>query len=160
MIFNGLVFTSKYAGIRERESDGYFAEKKGTSANIYSCFASYDKDDVFTGYAKFSDLNKKQYNYEKDFYGDDFDYDCVCEDLLRECSKGETIDISLTSSGCESDIQGASCKYIYAEAIEENGYKDIFDRFLTTLILSLVVCLANIGLALFGFLLFRTPGDF
>ena len=160
VIFNGLVFTSKYAGIRERESDGYFAEKKGTSANIYSCFASYDKDDIFTGYAKFSDLNKKQYNYEKDFYGDDFDYHCVCEDLLRECSKGETIDISLTSSGCESDIQGASCKYIYAEAIEENGYKDIFDRFLTTLILSLVVCLANIGLALFGFLLFRTPGDF
>ena len=47
VIFNGLVFTSKYAGIRERESDGYFAEKKGTSANIYSCFASYDKDDVF-----------------------------------------------------------------------------------------------------------------
>ena len=160
VIFNGLVFTSKYAGIRERESDGYFAEKKGTSANIYSCFASYDKDDIFTGYAKFSDLNKKQYNYEKDFYGDDFDYHCECENLLRECSKGETIDISLTSSGCESDIQGASCKYIYAEAIEENGYKDIFDRFLTTLILSLVVCLANIGLALFGFLLFRTPGDF
>ena len=105
-------------------------------------------------------MNKKQYNYEKDFYGDDFDYRCECEDLLRECSKGETIDISLTSYGCEPGIQGASCKYIYAEAIEENGYKDIFDRFLTTLILSLVVCLANIGLALFGFLLFRTPGDF
>ena len=38
--------------------------------------------------------------------------------------------------------------------------KDMFDRFLTALILSLVVCLANIGLALFGFLLFRTPGEF
>ena len=31
---------------------------------------------------------------------------------------------------------------------------------LTTLILSLVVCLANIGIALFGFLLFKTPGEF
>ncbi|MBQ3642765.1 oligosaccharide flippase family protein, partial [bacterium] len=32
--------------------------------------------------------------------------------------------------------------------------------FLTALILSLIVCLANIGLALFGFLLFRNPSDF
>ena len=38
--------------------------------------------------------------------------------------------------------------------------KDLSDRFLTALILSLIVGLANIGLALFGFLLFRTPGDF
>ena len=38
--------------------------------------------------------------------------------------------------------------------------KDVSDRFLTALILSLFVCLANIGLALFGFLLFRSPGDF
>ena len=38
--------------------------------------------------------------------------------------------------------------------------KDKSQRFLTTLILSLFVCLANIGLALFGFLLFRTPGEF
>ena len=44
-----------------------------------------------------------------------------------------------------------------SEGIEN---KDLSDRFLTTLILSLIVCLANIGLALFGFLLFRTPGDF
>ena len=34
------------------------------------------------------------------------------------------------------------------------------NRFFTALILSLIVGLANIGLALFGFLLFRTPGDF
>ena len=52
------------------------------------------------------------------------------------------------------------CKNIYAIAEVKFENKDKFDRFLTALILSLVVCLANIGLALFGFLLFRTPGDF
>ena len=159
VIFNGMVFTSNYSRVMERESDGHFAERIGNTVNKYICITSHEKYDAFSGHAKFSDLNKKQYNYEKDFYGDDFDYHCVCEDLLGECSKGETIDLSLTSSGCESDIQGASCKYIYAEPIKINENKDIFDRFLTTLILSLVVCLANIGLALFGFLLFRTPGN-
>ena len=53
-----------------------------------------------------------------------------------------------------------TCQYIYVKAELEITNKDKFDRFLTALILSLVVCLANIGLALFGFLLFRTPGDF
>ena len=70
VIFNGLVFTSKYSNVMERESDGYFAERKG---NKYICIASHRKNDAFSGYAKFSDLNKKQYNYEKNFYGDDFD---------------------------------------------------------------------------------------
>ena len=63
VIFNGLVFTSKYSDVVERESDGYFAERKGSSGTIYNCIASYDKEDVFSGFAKFSDLNKKQYNY-------------------------------------------------------------------------------------------------
>ena len=162
VIFNGLVFTSKYSDVVERESDGYFAERKGSSGTIYNCIASYDKEDVFSGFAKFSDLNKKQYNYKKDFYGDDFDSDCICDDISKRCTKGESFDAATHSAtyGCHSSVADGTCKYIYYRAEEENIYKDIFDRFLTTLILSLVVCLANIGLALFGFLLFRTPGDF
>ena len=162
VIFNGLVFTGKYSDVVERESDGYFAERKGSSGTIYNCIASYDKEDVFSGFAKFSDLNKKQYNYKKDFYGDDFDSDCICDDISKLCSKGESFDAAThaTNYNCENSVADGTCKYIYYRAEEENIYKDIFDRFLTTLILSLVVCLANIGLALFGFLLFRTPGDF
>ncbi len=55
----------------------------------------------------------------------------------------------------------ASCKYLYANDLQTGvTNKDISDRFLTTLLLSLFVCLANIGLAIFGFLLFRTPTEF
>ena len=158
MIFNGLVFTNKYSGVIERESEGYFAERKGTTGNIYNCFASFDKDDIFTGHAKFSDLNKKQYNYKKDFYGNVPNV-CICEKLLEKCIDGESFDISI-GNDCIQNVRENDCKYIYADAIKVNENKNIFDRFLTTLILSLVVCLANIGLALFGFLLFRTPGDF
>ena len=68
-----------------------------------------------------------------------------------------TNDGTFTSSG---RLFTKDCKNVYAGEIDEITNKDKFDRFLTTLILSLIVCLANIGLALFGFLLFRTPGDF
>ena len=58
---------------------------------------------------------------------------------------------------------GNQCKYLYVEnsdSIKGVTNKDKSDRFLTTLLLSLFVCLANIGLGLFGFLLYRTPGEF
>ena len=58
------------------------------------------------------------------------------------------------------------CEMIRSDITDSEGLypgienKDLSDRFLTALILSLIVGLANIGLAWFGFLLFRTPGDF
>ena len=157
VIFNGLVFTGKYSGNEERESDGHFAEKIGTTSE-YKCVGSYDNEDAFSGYAKYSDRNKKQYNYKKDFYGENFDRSCICE-LLSACTTSDSIDSAQISVQCTS-FSFSNCKYIYAPAETENTNKDIFDRFLTTLILSLVVRSANIGSALFGFLLFRTPGDF
>jgi hypothetical protein len=161
VIFNGLVFTGRYSNVMERESDGYFAERIENTGNKYICITYHGKYDAFSGHAKFSDLNKKQYNYEKNFYGDDFDRRCICEDLLSECTDDNPFDLTriTTSSGCHTRVTSASCQYIYADEIKVNENKDIFDRFLTTLILSSVVCLANIGLALFGFLLFRTPGN-
>ena len=154
VIFNGIVFTSKYSEVIERDGDGIFAEWDA-SANAYKC-VNYDKEDYYWGYAKFSDLNKKQYNYKHDFYAT-----LTCVDTgvsyIDSC-EGHEITNDGTVSGVTAKIN--NCQYLYAKAEEEITNKDKFDRFLTALILSLVVCLANIGLALFGFLLFRTPGDF
>ena len=159
VIFNGLIFTGKYSGGFERESDGYYAERKGTTTD-FQCVASPDEEDVFSGFAKFSDLNKKQYNYKKDFY-DNSKRQCICSDtnVISLCNTQEILEQSDYNSDCP-DITTRNCKYIYAGVITDNSNKDIFDRFLTALILSLIVCLANLGLILFGFLLFRTPGDF
>jgi hypothetical protein len=158
VIFNGIVFTSKYSGVPERDGDGIFAEATSTAGD-FKCL-NYDKEDYYWGFAKFSDLNKKQYNYKHDFYDDNAK---ACEDDgnddVKECDGTENKPETFTATG--STVQTtANCKYIYAKAEDGIENKDIFDRFLTALILSLVVCLANIGLALFGFLLFRTPGDF
>ena len=149
VIFNGIVFTSNYSDEIERDGDGIFAEKIGTKAKCLN----YEKGDYYSGYAKFSDLNKKQYNYKNKFY-ENVPQNCVDDGTNAAKCKG---DLSTSETFTPSD---ATCQYIYAQTEVEITNKDIFDRFLTALILSLVVCLANIGLALFGFLLFRTPGDF
>ncbi len=164
VIFNGLVFTGKYSSEVERDGDGIFAEGD-PSTGTYKCL-NYDKEDNFYGHAKFSDLNKKQYNYKYDFYDDDAE---KCEDnqnnqnYYANCmGPGKSISTSINPEtfAVTGGIISNNCKYIYAEANIQITNKDKFDRFLTALILSLIVCLANIGLALFGFLLFRTPGDF
>ena len=81
------------------------------------------------------------------------------EKYVDACSDSETFDPS--SAGISQTIAACPKLYIHNRDIDSSiSNKDISDRFLTALILSLIVCLANIGLALFGFLLFRTPGDF
>ena len=152
VIFNGIVFTSNYTDVYERDGDGVFAEQ--ITGSRYKCLYYDDSGNHYAGRAKISDLNKKQYNYKHKFY-DGIDDNCI--------DTGENW-IALCRNQPEYTASGGSppnsCSKLYAKAITEIENKDKFDRFLTALILSLVVCLANIGLALFGFLLFRTPGDF
>ena len=155
VIFNGMVFTGQYSGEIERDGDGVYAEKTSTT-DTFKCLYSDDSGDYFGGYAKFSDLNKKQYNYKHNFYSSDLPTRCVTNVYYSRCLHGTGSEISTAS---DPSVY-TNCKFLYVEKPTEITNKDIFDRFLTALILSLIVCLANIGLALFGFLLFRTPGDF
>ena len=169
VIFNGLVYTTVYAinedgtfAIIKRDGDYAIAEKDGDK---FKClYFDHEKND-YSKYAKISDLGKKQYNYDKDGY----------EDYMKHNTEGCTDSGGLVEDACmdqetfPASPSFSSCNKIYVKPSEINSggvpklgieYKDLSDRFLTTLILSLIVCLANIGLALFGFLLFRTPGDF
>ena len=158
VIFNGLVFTGKYSEEIERDGDGAYAEKSSNS-NKFKCLYSDDSGDYFAGFAKFSDLNKKQYNYKHKFYSSEIESGgCATNAFIYDCT-GIQADPEFSVSSSSTPLY-TNCKFLYVSAPTEITNKDIFDRFLTTLILSLIVCLANIGLALFGFLLFRTPGDF
>ena len=169
VIFNGLVYTTVYAldenlnGIIKRDGDYAIAEKDGDK---FKCLYFDHEKNTYSKYAKISDLGKKQYNYDKDGIEDYLKAVTAhpnCEDstgsIATLCTQKETI-TSTTFDSCD-------LIYIQSTLIVSNNLpaedienKDLSDRFLTTLILSLIVCLANIGLALFGFLLFRTPGDF
>jgi len=179
VIFNGLVYTTVYAldenlnGIIKRDGDYAIAEKDGDK---FKCLYFDHEKNYFSKYAKISDLGKKQYNYDKDGIEDYLKAVTAHSGCVDPVPVGSTGSIADWCTGHETftsteigNSNIASCDLIYiqstlivsnnlpAEGIEN---KDLSDRFLTTLILSLIVCLANIGLALFGFLLFRTPGDF
>ena len=153
VIFNGLVFTNNYSDQGKADENGIFAEK--VSSGTYKCLNHDDSGDVLSLYAKISELNKKQYNYDKDLYKSYEDSKVGdCSEDVDECGSSGTITGSHQYDGT------IDCPYLYIYKKSSNSNQDLFDRFLTALILSLVVCLANIGLALFGFLLFRTPGEF
>ena len=160
VIFNGIVYTNYYdSTIYKRDGDGAFAELKGDK---YECFYFDENGNDHALYAKYSDLNKKQYNYNKDLE-ESYEKDEVggCIGSPSSCSSNDGF-IS-PKQYINGDTTKGECKYLYLDEdylSDAISNKDKGDRFLTTLILGLFVCLANIGLALFGFLLFRTPGDF
>ena len=142
--------TCNYNQIYKRDSNRAFAELKNGK---YECFYYDSTFNEHAIIAKYSDLIQKQYNYDKDLIDSYNNHDSSCFQDPTICN-AETI--------TPSDISD-TCKYLYVDSnylIYTITNKDISDRFLTTLLLSLFVCLANIGLGIFGFLLYRTPEEF
>ena len=161
VILNGIVFTTYDLEIPKRDSDGAFAELKGDK---YECFYYDNKYNIHALRATFSDLIKKQYNYDKDLresYNKPEVSQCKYSSY-EDCNDYEG-NIPKSTVGQTYPVDGTNkdCPYLYVDEYPttSNSSKDIADRFLTTLLLSLFVCIANLGLALFGFLLFRTPDN-
>jgi len=166
VIFNGLVYTQYYDNeyIIKRDGDGIFAELKGDN---YKCKYFDEEGNTHALIAKYSDLGEKQYNYNKDLSKS---YEAVEVSSCR-VSNDNTIKNIICKKESYTPLineyrygdNNEKCKNLYVDvSFRSLGIenKDTSDRFLTALILSLIVCLANIGLALFGFLLFRAPSDF
>ena len=151
LVYNGIVYTNYYdTPVPKRDSGGVYAEKTSNTGE-FKCLYFDDINNGHSVYATFSDLIQKQYNYEKDKYESVQNPNCITDSYVDECSKSEYINV-----GTSLD----SCNNLYAPLIEDFANKDLSDRFLTTLILSLFVCLADIVLALVGFLIYRTPDEF
>ena len=154
VILNGLVYTTYYDSdggnfILKRDSDGVFAEKKGGQ---FECIYFDTQYNYHALIAKFSDLIQKQYNYDKDLVESFENNNCKVTVDIRTCDRNGKVRSSVSAP--------STCNKLYVGDYDEQigiTNKDISDRFLTSLILSLFICLANIGLAIFGFLLFRTP---
>ena len=152
VVLNGLVYTTyynNYNSLYKRDSDGVFAELK---SGYFECLYYDSTENKHSLKAKYSDLIQKQYNYDKDLL-DSFTTISGCMANPNNCRTNGKI--------LESSFPG--CKKLYVNDYDHRigiTNKDISDRFLTTLLLSLLVCLANIGLGIFGFLLYRTPGEF
>ena len=167
VIYNGFVFTGNYSSEIKTNSKGAFAERiEGT--NNYKCLYYDESGNIFSVYAKYSELNKKQYNYDKDLHksyqSDEYSY-CQASyyngnNLIEECSYEEQIILSQNYPDPDNVGFYIPCKYLYAS--EQSGIynKDIFGRFFAALFFSLIICLANVCLAFLGFMIYSSPDDF
>ena len=132
------------------DKEGAYAKKDG---NQFKClYYKNNKDN--SGYAKFSDLGKRQYNYEKKrhYPEDNSKYTkCGVDPTNNFCVSEENINISPLLSAY------SDCEYLYLNDIAEGfGNKYLFDMWVTTIIFTCFICVCAIGLAIFGFLLFNS----
>ena len=165
--YSGYIFTNDSDGDTIKlDNDNVLAEyKDGT----YSC-KYYDTDDSNAIYAKYNELGKKQYNYNKDnYFPSEDNSECILNegnlktgvtyfddsDISNFCSSpSDYIDIPLTNSKNEN------CQKIYYNIKESSiSNKYNYDRWVTSIIFGVFVIACHIGLALFGFLIFKNGGS-
>ena len=117
-----------------------------------------DRDD-FSNYIKYKDLGKSRYNYDSKYYKKYNNYDNnqpeenKCS-IVQYKSQNSNADIP---SGLASKF--GDCEYIYEEPIEKINNKDLFDRWVSALILACFVLVSNLALAMFGLFLCSNFGQ-
>ena len=105
---------------------------------------------LYLPYIKYKDLGKKQYNYNSKMYKSYNDPDV--KDEISNCNHG----ISSTVQRTYLDGSSSKCEYIWPSSYSDPGYehKYLFDKWITSIIFGVLILVCDIGLAIFGFLLF------
>ena len=136
--------------IPKLDKDRKFAKLKDGK---YECFEKGDEEDSF--FAKYKDLGKRQYNYNKDLNNLEQNseyYTCYYRggyyNLFDKC-KNSNFD--------SGDMVGSNCQYLYIKntGLDNIYYKYLYDKWITTIIFGCFIIAINLGLAIFGFLLFK-----
>ena len=117
--------------------------------NGYQYIPNYDiekaLDDDNLRFVKYCELGQKQYNYDSELYK-----------FSEESSSSYRTCRSIVGN---SKAQINNCDYIWNTRInEKTEHKYLYDRWITTIILSVFIALFNIGMILFGFFLFSENG--
>ena len=161
--YSGYIFTNdgpESNSLLKADKDGVIATWDD-SKNLYKC-DYYDKDDKYSIYAKYNDLGKKIYNYDKDYY------QAENTDKVKKCVFSSTIehfDEACESGdgyvkGTDSTNKQQDCDKLYSISFTtdvENKY--LYDRWVTTIIFACFIIACDIGLAIFGFFLFKSDGS-
>ena len=107
---------------------------------------------LYLPYIKYKDLGKKQYNYNSKMYKSYNDPDV--NDEIRNCNYNTYT--SPTVQRTYRDGSSKPCDYIWPLSYDDPGYehKYLFDKWITSIIFGVLILVCDIGLAIFGFLLF------
>jgi len=139
--------------IYKLDKDRAFAEWKDGK---YKCFYyDKDKDDEDSIFAKYSDLGKKQYNYHKDFTEPNSEY--------KKCDINDVTSYEDPLTVCKSNLgKYLTCDKIYYSGNDDKNeisFKYEYDKWVTSIIFGCFIIALNIGLAIFGFLLFSDSSN-
>ena len=148
--YSGFIFTNDTTrgfdnyNVVKLDKEGAFAEWDDSKGQYKLIF--YKENNPNSIFPTYSDLGKKQYNYEKKrFYDRDTKYTSCLEAYSSMSTTSHT---------------GANCKYLYLSS-PPNSFKNkyVFDRWVSTIIFSCFILVCCIGLAIFGFLLFKSDSS-
>ena len=160
--YSGYIFTHDHPSyVAKLDKDGLYAKLEG---GVYKCIFKKD-DDEDAVYAKYSELGKKQYNYNKDNYFLSSDsnseiFDCTInlgsKDAESYCIGTDIFPVGVSAPSHDNQ----QCKNLYSYQKNnsiDNKYD--YDRWVTSIIFGVFVIACSIGLALFGFLIFKGDGS-
>lgn len=160
VVYSGIIFSNEYIRITNSNMPNVFYDNHAYlhwNGNKY--VNNYDEQklekDLDVQYIKYKDLGKKQYNYDSEIYQMSLDqnseyYNCK-DDGGSSITSQKTYSITVDGS-----TQNKNCEYIWHTSLNDSVMaKYLYDRWLTSIIFSVIICVCGIGLALFGFLLFK-----
>jgi hypothetical protein len=176
-VINGLSFSSP--NLIKLYPNGAKYKWEGTEHDNgkYITVSENDKGE-YANTLLYKDLGEKQYNYNSDYYETyiknkptltpptpppitptipptppaNFKNCHINENFIPSINQQESF---IKNSGSEQIY----CDYLYYNAESEIVNRYIYDRWLTALILSVVIVICNIGLIIFGFLLFKSSEE-
>ena len=159
VIESGLVFNDNVDRSSMRiDSDGAFLEWN-IKKNHYICIF-YERDEYDSIFLRYSDYGNKYLNYFKDIRPEENNYryeQCqISEVSYQYCKNADEKQYDedylkyYNSQGQEFGCD----KLVYYHNNNDNYYKNIYNRWLTTLILCCFILILDIGLAIIGFLIF------
>ena len=188
IIYSGIIFTQdpvdksftnlgiEFTGVDIKiRGDGAFM-KWDSSKNGYVCLF-YKKDKPDSLYIKYSDYGNKHLNYRtKDKYAEkEKNYKFISNNgclgsilsisysyckLLDESNNLHDSQIEYYDSSSNRNNKKGVCEYLYHfDANADNSKKNIYDRWVITIVFGCFIFVLDLGLAIFGFLIFKDGGS-
>jgi len=158
---SGSAISHYSSGIIKLDKDRAFAEWKG---NKYEClYYEKDKDNEDSLYAKYNDLGKKQYNYHKDYEFSNSELKSCYVNVESNHGASPPSPLPNPKSVCDAPTTRilSTCKKLYYRnsGYSSLSYKYEYDKWVTSIIFGCFIIALNIGLAIFGFLLFSDSSN-
>lgn len=160
--FSGYIFTNDKTQIKKYFPNGASYKWNGMKY-VHPYDENEEKDHPDIIYATYSELGQKQYDYDSDFYKSFKQNSHQYTDCHTIQINSQETDIPSTQPTYQnSEGRSMYCDYLwerYYDTYIGNGNKYLYERWVTTLILSVFIFICCIGLILFGFFLFKNSNS-